>query len=81
MKRGEHNIPKLLYRYLGRYGEPSREHMDSAVEHVRQNLNPDISQRTNPLALESHARNNWLFPFAAAAVVVVIVGAIVTSFL
>lgn len=77
MKRDEHNIPKLLDRHLGRYGEPSREHMDSAVERVRQQLNPDISQMTNPLALESHARNNRLFPLAAAAAVLAIVGSVV----
>jgi uncharacterized protein (TIGR03435 family) len=77
MKRDEQNIRKVLDRYLGRYGEPPREHVDSAVEHVRQRLHPEIAHAPGPATLDFHARKGWLTPVAAAAVAVAIIGSAV----
>jgi uncharacterized protein (TIGR03435 family) len=65
-------IQSVLNRYLGRYGEPAPDDVNSAVEHVWQKLKPETDQ-VETVKFEGESRNTRYFPIFAAAATVLIV--------
>src|SRR6185436_3984081 len=74
MKRDKRSIEETLARYFSRYGQPSQEHVASAVEHVWQRLEPEVV-RFPVVSLKPQPRVAWplLASLATAAALVLVV--------
>jgi uncharacterized protein (TIGR03435 family) len=63
----------ILYRYLGRYGDPAPEDVVSAVKRVWQKLKPEVAQKHVDLAAPLQPKHHRRLPVAAIAAATLVI--------
>ncbi len=76
MKRNDNSIRKILAQYGGRYGDPSREHVASAVETIWEKLRPEAHKSARlpdfSVTVPQSRTLKYLWPAAATVIVLAI---------